>query len=212
MFNGSTCVPKHKMEDMTSTGRRNVRIMLCVTGDVLDRIRIDAQLNTQTSVPTNMITMVPSRRMVKSWLPSTHSAIGRATKNAPQCSRAMKFSGSPPMCPSISLLLMTVRRETPRFEAIAAQKPSGVKATSVLAATPTPTKTSNRLIHDFVEILVVDIISSAVRKGSADLTVCTKAMLTSLTEMLAKAIPVQCRITSGRIFRTSFCESFGGGP
>mmetsp|Transcript_20433 Transcript_20433/g.45078 ORF Transcript_20433/g.45078 Transcript_20433/m.45078 type:complete len:253 (-) Transcript_20433:73-831(-) len=222
MFIGSTVAPKAKMDARTSTGRRNVRIMLCVTGEVLDRIRIDAQLKNQTSMPTIRTTYEAWSTSMPMLSPSTLSAIGIPRTKAPQCSMAMKFSGArwdavpeasmSLIMSSMKLLLRTVRSATATLEIMALQKPRCVKSASVLAATPTPSTTSSRLTQLLRGILEVVIISRAVMKGSADLIVCTKAMLTSHTEMLANAMHIQCRHTSGSSLTAVRLVNLGGGP
>mmetsp|Transcript_139021 Transcript_139021/g.443944 ORF Transcript_139021/g.443944 Transcript_139021/m.443944 type:complete len:220 (-) Transcript_139021:685-1344(-) len=205
-------VPKATMDASTSNGRRSVLIMLWVTGDVFDNIRIDAMLKTQTRIPVRNITydcsLFTSAGNLS--LSNAYAAIKEKT-NAPQCSSDIKFNGSS-MLLSISHLLKTPRKDTPTFEIMADQKPHWVKDTSVFAATPTPMTTSSKLSQAFGVGVVPkkSATITAVKKGSAALIVWVNAMFTSETETFAKATLNQCSSISGTK-RAHTAKVSGGG-
>mmetsp|Transcript_22547 Transcript_22547/g.40706 ORF Transcript_22547/g.40706 Transcript_22547/m.40706 type:complete len:106 (+) Transcript_22547:390-707(+) len=101
----------------------------------------------------------------------------------------------------MSRLLSTVLKETVTFEAIAAQNPSQVNDVWAVVATAMPAMTNMRLPQAFRDgrSPMRQIVKSAVKRGSAALTVCVNDMCTSETDTFEKSIPIQCRTISGSI-------------
>ena len=94
-------------------------------------------------------------------------------------------------------------KATKTLLAMAAQKPRQVKLISavLLKTMPAITKSNENQALREVRWPMSSAVKSAVKKGSAAFTVCTKLMCTSETEMLLKSMPHQWSSARPRSFR-----------
>mmetsp|Transcript_20047 Transcript_20047/g.36214 ORF Transcript_20047/g.36214 Transcript_20047/m.36214 type:complete len:203 (-) Transcript_20047:325-933(-) len=113
---------------------------------------------------------------------------------------AIRFAGSSSF-EAMSRLLITLLIETTTFDAMADQKPTHVKETSVSDAIPTPAATTNKLIMTRNEGIShsMTITIAAVNNGSDAFRVCANATSTSAKEMFADRSPSQCSKANGII-------------
>jgi hypothetical protein len=108
------------MEATTSTGLLRVRIILCVTGDVLESIRIDATLKIHTRGPmdSRQGKVFGEIKCKESGL--MNIAAGNDTTNEKHCTTAITFKGCVTSFLWIKRFVTTVLIATLTFEAIAA--------------------------------------------------------------------------------------------